>query len=932
MIAYKAYVDFDNDGSFATAGDDITAYVTSLQASLGMEDEQAHVATVGFCQVTLNNASKRFSPEYASGAYYGKLLPRLPFKVDVVEDGNTYTLFRGVTSRWYAQSGEFGPREAMLEAECLLSVLQSADMALPLQVDATADELLKLVGSAAFQTARAEGYIDFAGNVSNNDTVTVGDVTYTFKTALTSPAVAGEVLIGADATESAENLIAAINGEEGAGTTYSTGTERADVATASLDGEYLEIKTAGVAQGFAIGRFDNGNMYHEGQRLTIETGGVLSQIELWFGERGGAPTGTVKWAWYSATEGTPGPGGTLYESGTFTPSASEPVWNTITPAGTTYLTPAHYFLYLAPNVDQTTGNYWVVLASDGNAGDVYADGAFDQLQADPPGSWTEWAGQDMTLKLTLAPKPRVTLAANARGAWGNSIALEADGANLATNTQLITDGDMEAADASAWSAYNSGALSKETGTPHGGSNVLRVTENGADYPSAYQADVITTGNTYRLTGWARGDGNANPFIFDSAALWTGTSSTDWQRFDVVFTAVNDNLPSLASSALNGTGYYIEWDDVVLSSAVLSGGVDGPVGLMSYETGRQTFPFAADNWTGGNTNGLRAVEEAVTGEWGYLWAARDGTITFKNRDWLFQRQLATAVLTFDSEPNMIDGSVSIEDIANRVTVSYTPRRVLDSAVVARAADGIRVSGKRELRRRNSSDPYKGAVITLPYVDPDGGQLVGAQNLVHPVPGTDYRVTWGEAGVGVDRSGEGFVTCTVARNAADAEVVFQNTHTRSVFVHDFQLRAEAITRYNRLQAVREDTDSIAAYGAREMEVELPLYSQQTLADSIAGYLASRYAEPAYRVPQIALRGRTTFGGVNVYSVELGDVVAVTDDQTGLDGARFVVLGYTAMLERGGYHELNWTVRRLDDVQYFILDHATYSLLNGTNRLSI
>jgi hypothetical protein len=41
---------------------------------------------------------------------------------------------------------------------------------------------------------------------------------------------------------------------------------------------------------------------------------------------------------------------------------------------------------------------------------------------------------------------------------------------------------------------------------------------------------------------------------------------------------------------------------------------------------------------------------------------------------------------------------------------------------------------------------------------------------------------------------------------------------------------------------------------------------------------------------------------------------------------------MLERGGYHELNWTVRRLDDVQYFILDHATYSLLNGTNRLSI
>lgn len=803
MIAYKVYVDFDNDGSFATAGDDITAYVTSLQASLGMEDEQAHVATVGFCQVTLNNASKRFSPEYSSGTYYGKLLPRLPFKVDVVEDGNTYTLFRGVTSRWYAQSGEFGPREAMLEAECLLSVLQSADMALPLQVDTTADALLKLVGSAAFQTARAEGYIDFAGNVSNNDTVTVGSVTYTFKTALTSPAVAGEVLIGADAESTAENLIAAINGEEGAGTTYSTGTERADVATASLDGEYLSIPMAGNAQNYAVGTVDIGGtdyQYRQAQSFTVETGGVFSQFEQSFFLNIGTPAGTMTWSLYAYDSTNEEPTGAALETDTFTPV--ENTWNTVTAAGTTYLTPAEYCIVLESTAVQASDNYWRLYASDGNAGDTYAGGTHLLQQVDPgPGPWGASTNQDLTMHITMTPGPRVNLAANARGAWGNSIEI----------------------------SINSGSL-----TP--------------------------------------------------------------------------------------------------SDANLTGGVDGPVGLFDFSAGRQTFPFAADNWTVGNTNGLRAAEEAAIGEWGYLWCARDGTLTFKNRDWLFQRQLATAVLTFDSEPNMIDGSVSIEDVANRVTVSYTPRRVLDSAVVARAADGIRVSGKRELRRRNSSDPYKGAVITLPYVDPDGGQLVGAQNLVHPVPGTDYRVTWGEAGVGVDRSGEGFVTCTVARNAADAEVVFQNTHTRSVFVHDFQLRAEAITRYNRLQAVREDTDSIAAYGAREKEVELPLYSQQTLAESIAGYLASRYAEPAYRVPQIALRGRTTFGGVNVYSVELGDVVAVTDDQTGLDGARFVVLGYTAMLERGGYHELNWTVRRLDDVQYFILDHATYSLLNGTNRLSI
>lgn len=801
MIAYKVYVDFDNDGSFATAGDDITDYVTSLQASLGMEDEQAHVATVGFCQVALNNASKAFSPEYSAGTYYGKLLPRLPFKVDVVEDGNTWTLFRGVTARWYAQSGKFGPRTATLEAECLLSVPQNYDVSLPLQLNTVADDLLKLVGSAAFNTARATGHIAFAGNVSNNDTVTVGDVTYTFKTALTSPEEAGEVLIGADAESSAANLIAAINGEEGAGTTYSTGTERADVATASPDGEALSIPTAGVAQGFAVGRWpDNDNLYYEGQSFTLETGGLLSEFALWFGNRGGSPVGTMTWKIFVFDPDAGETVGAALETGTFTPTTPEPVWNTVAAAGTTYLEPGVYKLELETTVDQASGDYWNVLASDGAAGDVYEDGTFWQLQADPLDEWGEWVGQDLTMTLTCAFQ-RVYLTANARGAWGNAIALAASGANLS-----------------------------------------------------------------------------------------------------------------------------------VSGAALSGGVDGPAGLFSYEAGLQTFLYAADNWQGENTNGLRAIEEAVTSEWGYLWSARDGTLTFKNRDWIFKRQLEAAAMAFDNEPNMIDGSVDTFDIVNNVSVSYAPRRVAATAVVARATDGIRVLGKRAIRRRNSSDPYIGDVITLPFVDPEGGRTVAAKDLIHPVPGTDYRVTRGGQGLTADLSSEGYVTCTLARNANDVEVTFQNTAKLTYWVWDFQIRGAAVLTYNRMQSVRDSEASVAAYGRRKMDVELPLYSTHALAESIADYLVLRYATPVYRVPQIALRGRTIFGGVNIYSVEIGDMIEVTDDQTGLDSARFVIIGYTALLERGGYHELNWTVRRLDDRNFFILDDPVYSKLDGTNYLTI
>lgn len=61
--------------------------------------------------------------------------------------------------------------------------------------------------------------------VSNNDTVTIGDITYTFKTTLsTGPTVAYEVLIDGSAANALDNLKLAINGGAGIGTKYSTGT------------------------------------------------------------------------------------------------------------------------------------------------------------------------------------------------------------------------------------------------------------------------------------------------------------------------------------------------------------------------------------------------------------------------------------------------------------------------------------------------------------------------------------------------------------------------------------------------------------------------------------------------------------------------------------------------------------------------------------
>jgi len=61
--------------------------------------------------------------------------------------------------------------------------------------------------------------------IADGDTVDIEDDTYTFKTALSvGPAVPNEVLVGVSDSASLDNLIAAVNGAAGEGTTYGTGT------------------------------------------------------------------------------------------------------------------------------------------------------------------------------------------------------------------------------------------------------------------------------------------------------------------------------------------------------------------------------------------------------------------------------------------------------------------------------------------------------------------------------------------------------------------------------------------------------------------------------------------------------------------------------------------------------------------------------------
>lgn len=135
----------------------------------------------------------------------------------------------------------------------------------------------------------ATGTLTLAGNAANTETVVINGKTYTFQTVLTN--ADGNVLIGATASDSIDNLIAAINLGTGAGTLYAAATTaNTAVSAAAGAGDTMDVTALAAYEGAA------GN-----QITTTETMGSGS----WGGAKlaGGGATASAAPTLTSATAG-----------------------------------------------------------------------------------------------------------------------------------------------------------------------------------------------------------------------------------------------------------------------------------------------------------------------------------------------------------------------------------------------------------------------------------------------------------------------------------------------------------------------------------------------------------------------------------------------------------------------------------------------------
>lgn len=843
---------------------DLTPYVRQLYITLGIHDSRQGMAAPGSCRIQLDNQDRRFTPNNADSPYYGLLQPNR--RVEVRYD--SALIFTGFLRRLTIESGAFGNRTATLEAEDLISALQAVNVAIPLQEDKRADELIRVIVARAFRTGVARGEVGYKLNnttqVAENDTVTIDGVTYRFKA---TPVQANDVkrTDPADRIGQMKALKAAINGEAGEGDLYYAGTKRPPNVVAEIRDSTLSV---------FLQKW-NPLRYHRFD----ETSGAIA---------------------YDLGENKQN---AYYVNNPLLGATQSPIYAE-EPRTCVTLNGANQLVSCVP-LDLRHRSFSLHIMFKAHTSPPVQQAIFSASPAD--------LSEPLHIRLHDDGKLDFTV--------GSTYVQTAPGViTFGAWQRLVVTYNHMTGRLKAWRAEETPFL------------------DIACAPVTKRHDVMYVGAAAWYAEFFKGD--MAEFAFYLRDDFTGFF------FD---TATPPTLNIVARS--NGAwanGIQISTTSAALQTINLTSGSDFPD--LTTETGIERFDIAADEWKADSTNALSAIRDVVESERGMFWQARDGTLVFKNRDFMNNRTFAAPVATSSDHHHAHDGSYGMDDIYNRVVVRYTPRRTLVTGVVAKMNSAIRAAGRwgarqsppdanRDSRFSVTQDlPTSGiTTVSVPFVDVERGRITAAKNLrLPPEPNVDYTANTKEDGTGEDYTVHPLhpdvLRFAVAATASNIEVTVTNTALGMLFIRDFQLRGEAIVAYEPVEYVREDPSSITFYGVRTLTVSLPLTGNQLFAESLAEYLITRYTQPVYRIKRLSFRNQSHVGTTPIVNIEIGDVIAVTDYQLLITGQKYLVTGISYQLSADRTLETHFDLQPLQDVTFWILGDAIYGKLDDTARLGV
>jgi len=955
----KVYIDWDDDG-FA-AGDRIDAVVRDGSLTIGITDPDSHMAQIGSLSLTLDNSDRAFSPLNTGAAEYGNLIPGKALQITADADATTYTLFTGEITRIVPSSNLYGDRLVTIDAEDRMADYQrDIDLTIPLRQSVTADVLIGMITASVKGGAAATGEIYNTAHLQDDDQVIIGDNTYIFKDTLTPASYEVDtdnaVVRAGGMFGEMENLANAINAGPYAGTAYAATTPRHLLVSAMgypaigvPDSERDTFVNLGdIATGYtAIGR-----MFAFGGVLQNEPTEMPFRriwLPMW---KVGSPSGrTVTVSLELPVAGTGVPSGTLGYTGAQVTFDADTLSST---AGT-------YIEVDFPDstindyaIEGTSQFWWITVSIDGaasaanyvrwgaDADGLYGNGIRTRESHYTGGAWSAPAFANTPI---LWLPGICDLTAVNPGTWGNGIALFTETVHIHADSVTVNTGSVASGDITSTESPDGVylQLNETTSTPGFdyefdfsglGATALTVHMIGRyDGSVAHTVNVDAwNGATWDTLGTlvsSATDGE-HDYVLDASHTIAGAVTIRFQHTSPGNVNHDLYIDHLYITTVSGSTV----EELEVSGTHLSGGTEGVT--TDFETGTQTFTYAGDQWSSdGDVNAMSAVRDVVDSEYGWFVIARDGMPTFRNKNLLFVAANATPFVLDNTHVSIDNPRISRDDIRNVVTVSHTPRGTLASGTIAQTARSYRADAGTGVERW-SPDVAVGnnaTVIKLPFKDPSTERPIAALSVTPLIAGTHYDVTDDAGGGGTSYNSNANFKLTYFVNASEIEITLvNNTANTILYVHDLYVVGVGLVSYDQEQIVKRDDTSISAYGKIVYDYTVPLPAPETFLNSLASHLLTSRSTAQFLTDGVTYDNPIDAGTSHLFSRDLFDLVAVSDDQLSLSAQKLLIVGLEYTFAAGQVSGVSLFTRDVGNNTYWQLGTTGFSELGATTRLAL
>lgn len=147
FATWNVYIDLNDDGDYADAGENISAYVRQLKWSYGCAQAYDPVAKDSTSEIVLRNNDKRFSPESGS-VFSANFTVGKKLKIESNNGGTLQTQYVGWIDSIEPTVGPSGARICIVRCTSFFSRVQTVEANVPIQQSAVAEDVIEQIVQA----------------------------------------------------------------------------------------------------------------------------------------------------------------------------------------------------------------------------------------------------------------------------------------------------------------------------------------------------------------------------------------------------------------------------------------------------------------------------------------------------------------------------------------------------------------------------------------------------------------------------------------------------------------------------------------------------------------------------------------------------------------------------------------------------------------